>query len=134
MEITKPITLAQLADGAAGERFDLTLKEVLENALDPNRPIDAVRSVTLVISFVPEEGDGEVASPRSASMGIEVKAKLAPLKAIGKHVHFGRNKETGEPVALLLDPDQHQLFVGDKIDEKILSIAAAEKQRGGGKS
>lgn len=131
MKLSEPITLAQLAAGAVGERFDLDFAACLDNALDPNRPVEHVRKVTLTVTIVPQEADANsVGRPKAAVLGIECKASLAPLKGIAMPVHFGRNKETMQPVALLVDPEQHEIFASDAPDAKILPISRATEEGG----
>lgn len=121
MNVSEPITLAQLASGALGERFDLAFMEALENALDPNRPVGKVRKVMITVAIAPKESKDQGA-PRGAEMEIDVKTALVPLESTGLTIHFGRNAETGEPVALLVDPGQHEIFAADQPDEKIVPI------------
>lgn len=128
-DITKPITLRQLAATAIGERFDLEFENVLDNALDPNRPDDKVRKIVMTVSLAPNEADAEVGVPRGASMSIDVKAVLAPLKPLASNVHFGRDAKTGKAVAVRVDPQQHSLFKSDE-PSGVVPISKAS-ERGG---
>lgn len=51
----KKLSLANMADGAAVEAFDIQLRRVLENILDPNVNATAVRKVTLEVRIKPDE-------------------------------------------------------------------------------
>ena len=125
----KPLSLEQFAASDAGERFNLALEEALANALDPNRPIKSVRAVTLTVSIVPiqPKNDAQLV-PNSANMTVGVSVKLAGLKSLAMPVHFGRKEGTGEPVAVVIDPAQHEIFAAPKSDddENIIPIGAAE--------
>lgn len=95
------VTLDTLAQGAAIEKFEDELNRVLENILDPNTKPTAARSVTLVVSFKPDED-------RSfANTLIEVKAKLAPSRGVGTAIYIDRH--AGRAVATEYNPRQMRL-------------------------
>lgn len=115
-----PISLATLAEGALGARFDHALTEALENALDINRDHGKARSVTLVVTVKPKSEER-----REASFEGLVKNNLAPLAAINSSVYFGRHADTGMPVAVAVDPMQLSIFKGDGDETKVVPIERA---------
>lgn len=103
-EELKPISLQELAEGAAGERWAHEFERLLDNALDHNRDATAKRSITLKIEVHPNE------KRNGGSMAVVVDSKLAPLSRVSEEIHFGRHAETGTPVAVTFDPGQHDMF------------------------
>lgn len=98
------ISLEELAEGATGERWLLAFDQLLDNALDPNRDAEAKRSITLKIAVKPNE------KRNGGKMSILVTSKLAPLSEISEQIHFGRHRETGQPMAVRFDPGQLDAF------------------------
>lgn len=96
------VTLATIGGGAAEELFQAELDNVLNNILDPNTDPEAVRSITVKITFDPSN-DRE-------KCGVEVQAssKLAPNKCAKTVVHLGRKH--GLAVAYEFNPKQAKLF------------------------
>lgn len=103
-EDLKPISLAELAEGAAGERWSHEFERLLDNALDPNRDAGAKRTIALKIVVEPNE------KRNGGRMSVVVDSKLAPLSKVSEEIHFGRHAETGMPVAVSFDPGQHDMF------------------------
>ena len=79
-----PLDLETLAGGAAIERFNDAMHEVLTNILDPNTGTMA-RSVNLKVSFKPDE------SKEFIGITIECAPKLAPAQTIGTNAYLGRD-------------------------------------------
>ncbi len=111
----RPISLEELADGAAGERWAHEFERLLDNALDPNRDAEAKRMIALKITVHPNE------KRNGGRMEIVVDSKLAPLSRVAQSIHFGRHAQTGLPVAVRFDPGQHDMFRQDE-DPKVLPI------------
>lgn len=94
------LTLENLGDGAAVELFEAELEKVSKNIMDPNTEAKAARSITLKVSFKPDENRD------LATVGVSVQANLAGSKSFltkvvfGKDVHGrveAREFETGQP-------------------------------------
>ena len=115
----RTISLEELAEGATGERWLLAFEQLLDNALDPNRDAEAKRSITLKISIQPNE------KRNGGKMSILVTSKLAPLSEISEQIHFGRHRETGEPMAVRFDPGQLDAFRPVQ-DSDVLPITSKE--------
>ena len=49
------LTLENLGNGAAVELFDEALEKVLKNIMDPNTDPKAERSITMKVTFKPDE-------------------------------------------------------------------------------
>ena len=113
----RPISLEELAAGAAGERWAHEWERLLDNALDPNRDAEAKRTIVLKIEVEPNE------KRNGGRMSVVVDSKLAPLSKVAESIHFGRHSETGMPVAVQFDPRQHDMFRGETADVLPLSRA-----------
>lgn len=102
----KFLSLDTLAHGAAVELFNHELSNVLENILDVNTKATAPRSVTLTLSFKPDD------DRNFAGAVIDVKSKLAPVKGVGLPVYIG--KHAGKAVAT--ERDTRQLEFKDNVE------------------
>lgn len=80
------VSLDTLNQGAAIERFNLALQEVLDNIQDPNTDPKKARTVTLKCTIKPAE-DREV-----GNIQVDVVAKLAPIAPFDVRVFLGRDK------------------------------------------
>ena len=116
-----PISLEELAQGAAGERWAHEWERLLDNALDPNRDAEAKRTIVLKIEVEPNE------KRNGGRMSVVVDSKLAPLSKVAESIHFGRHAETGMPVAVQFDPGQHDKFRSD--NPGVIPISQAAEAR-----
>ena len=96
------VSLATIGNGAAVERFNDALKEVLENLTDPNCDEKAIREITLKVKFKPEDLARGV-----IGYNIGIGVKMAPPHAVKSVIYAG--KEKGEPVAYEQDIQQGDL-------------------------
>lgn len=119
MDELKHISLEELAEGAAGERWAHEFERLLDNALDPNRDAEAKRAILLEVVVAPNEKRNQ------GRMAITVKSKLAPLSSVSEPIHFGRDRETGQPVAVSFDPGQLDVFRTDS-ENKVVPIQSKE--------
>ena len=87
MEEEKNVTLESLNQGAALERFNLALQDVLDNVQDPNTDAKKARSVTLKVTFKPDSDRG------IANLKCDVVANLAPIAPFDVRVFLGRDKD-----------------------------------------
>lgn len=71
----EPASLATMLGGDVVRRFDLEMEAVAQDILDPDKDPKAKRSVTLKVTFCPDEK--RAATP----FLVEVKSKLADPKA-----------------------------------------------------
>lgn len=115
----RTISLEELAEGAVGERWAHEFERLLDNALDPNRDAKAKRSIILKIDVAPNE------KRNGGTMSVTVKPKLAPLSEVSEQIHFGRHRETGEPMAVRFDPGQLDAFRPVE-DSDVLPITSKE--------
>ncbi|WMM24071.1 replication terminator protein [Tissierella sp. MB52-C2] len=83
------INLEKFAGGALAEKFNLALKEVLENIADPNTKPETKRKLTLELTFVPSE-DREL-----SIVGIDTKTKLAATKSVATKILIDRDGQGG---------------------------------------
>jgi hypothetical protein len=79
-----PLDLETIAGGAAIERFNDAMLEVLDNIMDPNTGIMS-RAVTLRVNFKPDE------TREFIQITIECGTKLAPAQTIGTNAYLGRD-------------------------------------------
>lgn len=70
------INLDNFANGALAERFNIALREVLENLQDPNTDYKKRRKLTMDLTFITNE------SREITSVDIVAKTKLSPAKPI----------------------------------------------------
>lgn len=83
------IDLEKFAGGALAEKFNMGLKEVLENIADPNTDPKKKRKLTLELSFEPDE-------ERELSMvDIVVKTKLQPNMPVATKIIIDKDGEGG---------------------------------------
>jgi len=104
------VSLATVGGGAAVERFDIALQQVINNILDLNTDPKAERNVTLKVSFKPTENRD------MGAVSISVVPKLAPVSAYRTQVFLGTDA-TGKGMACEADANQMNLFPkkGDNI-------------------
>lgn len=81
------VSLESLNQGAALERFNLALQDVLDNIQDPNTDAKKARTVTLKVTFKPDADRG------IANLQCDVVAKLAPIAPFDVRVFLGRDKD-----------------------------------------
>lgn len=86
MSEEKNVSLATLSDGAAVERFDLALQDVLTNIQDPNTDWKKARTINLKMTIKPNENRD------ISSVVVEVDRKLAPIKPFGSMLFTGCDK------------------------------------------
>ena len=93
-----PVTLFNLADGAAAELFDEELSRVVANILDPNTDAECVREIALKIKIKPDSDRG------MGSVAVQVTSKMGPVRGVGTRFFFGR--KAGKFIALENNPKQ----------------------------
>ncbi|MBQ3230390.1 MAG: replication terminator protein [Clostridia bacterium] len=67
-------SLDDLMNGAAVERFNKCLKEVLNNIFDPNTDAKKTRKITMTLTIKPDK------SRNSAKFYLDVRSGLAPIE------------------------------------------------------
>lgn len=109
MSKTYEVSLDTIRGGAAHELFDRELKRILKNIRDPNTKATAKRTVTLKVTFEPNE------QRTGITTSLDCKAKLAPVRTLQDHVHVG--ERGGEEILVGYDPNQPSLFPEDQDPE-----------------
>lgn len=94
----RPVTLVDLAGGAALELFDREFQAVLKNIQDPNTEARAIREVTLKVKITPS------AERTVGTVAIIPSSKLAPTRMAGTTIYMGRRG--GQHFAVEHDPRQ----------------------------
>lgn len=93
------ISLDTLNQGAAVERFNLALQEVLDNIQDPNTDPKKARTVNLKCTIKPDTDRGV------GVVVVDVVSKLAPIAPFDVRVFLGRDKD-GKGYASEYHPNQ----------------------------
>ena len=109
-----PVSLETLGHGAAQELFVDELQKVLDNILDPNVKLEAVRKVTLDLTIRPKNQDGSVV----IDYELIAKSKLVPNTGFGSRMYV--SKQGGKAKAYEQKP-QEPLFPESE-EDKIRSI------------
>ncbi|WP_332237889.1 replication terminator protein [Sporolactobacillus sp. KGMB 08714] len=115
----RKIDLEALAKGGLTERFNHALQDVLLNIANPNAEATKKRSVIVEVVLIPnEERD-------MANVGINVKTKLVPDKAVGTTFRVGVDAQgkglvkeifSGIPGQTYMDEEGNQLTdSGEKV-------------------
>lgn len=120
MSLTNPDALCfdNLGGGAAREKFDDALAEVLRNIQDPNTDAKTVREIVLRVRIHPDEQRQE------AGITIACIPKLAEPKVFPSRVFFGR-AVGGRLSAYEINAGQMDLFPKTKGNVVGLETAAA---------
>ena len=101
------LTLENLKNGGAIERFHMGLEEALENILNPNTPATTVRTITLKMKIKPNK------TRDRGETTVEMSVSLAPLTPIETNIIIDKNKKGKAVAAELHDgeiPGQQALF------------------------
>lgn len=79
--MTKDLSIETLCGGAVQERINRALRKVSDNILDPNTEAKKKRSISLTLTFIPNETDRE-----DCSVEANVSIKLAPEEVAEKAI------------------------------------------------
>jgi hypothetical protein len=101
------LSLENLGDGAAIERFDLALQEVLNNIQDVNTDAKKARSVTLKVTITPND-DRQI-----GNLAVDVSAKIVPITAFKTTVFMGKDN-SGAGIAVEKGKNQLPLLPDEK--------------------
>jgi len=94
------LSLTNLGKGAAVEKFDHELGEVLTNILDPNTEATAKRRIVLEVTIRPNK------DRRMGAVSVSCTSKTAAPVAFNTMAYFGREKGQAEVVAFENNPNQ----------------------------
>lgn len=110
------VSLTNLGNGAAVEKFDLELERVLHDLDDINKDPNAERTITLVVKFKPTGTQGIVETI------IHCDPKMGKRKAFTTHLMIGHNGRRMEAREMF---KQRPLEFKDA-DNKVVSIGKEE--------
>lgn len=79
----------ELANGAIKENVMLECKKVFENIMDPNTKATAKRTVTIKLTFEPDDKRQNIVVTAQAD------SKLCPINAIQTSMYANKNYKTG---------------------------------------
>lgn len=102
MEVDR-MTLSNVGSGAAEEKFQQELANVINNILDPNTDWDVKRQVVVKLTFIPGE------ARNVAAVLVECSSKLAAQRGSTLTAFFGVDTATGEIVCQEYDPGQMKI-------------------------
>ena len=111
------INLETYANGAVTEQVNKAIEKVAENIQDPNTEAEAVRKVTMVIAFKPNDNRDFVA------VGVQTKTTLAPATGVATAMAMGKDLKTGEVQAVEIGkqiPGQMELPLEHMDSEEII--------------
>ena len=112
------VSLANLASGAAVERFDDELARVLENIMDPNTVAEKEREITLKVKIKPNEARD------FCQVRIECSSRKAAAKTFETHIYVGWDKSQGTVKATEYNPQQMTMTFQPHPSEKVTPIKA----------
>ena len=115
--INEKVTIHNIASGALIERFDVELKRVIKNIMDPNTTEDA-REVIVKVKIKPD------ANRQACAVNISCVSKLAPLSPVTTAIFVGI--KNNEVIALENDPNQTDMF-GTEQPENAIEISAKKE-------
>ncbi|MBN2403347.1 MAG: hypothetical protein JXN64_13250 [Spirochaetes bacterium] len=96
------VSLNNISHGAAVERFDEALAEVIANIIDPNTEAKKTREIKLSVKILPADDER-----RMVYYSIHVDKKLMPPRDVGSVMYVGQKE--GELVALESSNEQKDL-------------------------
>lgn len=106
----KMIDLEKFAGGALSEKFNIGLKEVLENIADPNTETKKKRKLTVELNFTPDD-------ERELSLvDITVKTKLVPNVPVATKIIIDQDGQGGIVASEYQNRLKGQQYI--KIDEE----------------
>jgi hypothetical protein len=115
------VTLETLGQGAALERFNLALQDVLDNIQDVNTDPKKARTVTLKATIKPS-ADREV-----GEIVVDVVSRLAPIAPFDVRVFLGRDKE-GKGYATEYHSAQGGLFDAENHDQQADKVVKLNRE------
>ncbi len=113
------VSLDNLKNGAAVERFNYEMAKVFENIKDQNTTLGN-RSVTLKVTFKPNEDRDACAT------AISVSSSLAPMSPVATELHIGLK----DNVLTGFEADPRQLNMFDKPGANIQVLPEREATNG----
>lgn len=103
--------LSTMSNGGVQEKFEQEMKKVTENIIDPNTDSKKKRTVTITLTYEPDE-DRDIVSVHT-----EVKSKLVPQNGVSSLLMVGKNADTGFIEANeLISGTKGQTYFDDKGD------------------
>lgn len=114
------MTLASMCDGGVQERIDRALMKISDNILDPNTEAKKKRTLTLTITFIPDEDDRE-----DVSLEVQTNMKLAP--EIGLKTQLFINKDLANGMVSLTEHAKGQIKGQLTLDDMGMSTDPVEE-------
>lgn len=111
------VTLDTIGNAALVELFDAELARVLDNIQDPNTDAKTKRTITVKVSFSPNENRD------IADVNLTCGSKLAGIKTVATRLFVGRHR--GKLIAVENNPQQSTLF--DQAPQRPTAVAAFQQ-------
>lgn len=105
-------SLDDLMNGAAVERFNKCLKEVLNNIFDPNTDAKKTRKITMTLTVKPDK------SRNSAKFYLDVRSGLAPIEPYEINTMLSRDDRGNVSAAEFGNEIPGQMSIEDTTEEK----------------
>ena len=115
------INLEKFADGALAEKFNIALKEVLENIADPNTPHKIKRKLTVDLTFETDE------QRELSVVAIETKTKLANPKGVATKIIIDRDGKGGIIASEYMSQIKGQQYL--RVDEETGEVLDTNKDK-----
>lgn len=93
------VSITRLAQGAIEERINLEMPKILDNIADLNTKAGKKRILTIKMEFTPDE------TRQHIDVKTIVSSKLEPTNPIQTALALGKDKQTGEQLAVELVPN-----------------------------
>lgn len=115
-------SILDMAQGSYKERADIEMAYILDNIADVNTDAKKKRTLTIEISFLPDE------QRRALSVSTTVKSKTVPMSPIATLLQAvpDGNGEMQYVEATVQAPGQFDVFGGQQEEPKILKFAKGE--------
>ena len=107
--------LVNLSEGMAVELFNIELQKVINNMADVNSPAKARRSITLKVTFVPDE------TRKVSDVMIDCDSKLAAHRGVKTQVALGMHN--GKHIAVEGNLSQGKLFDKEPSKPRVVKMS-----------
>ncbi len=115
---THEVSLDTIGSGAAIERCQVAMHDVLNNILDPNTDPKKKRAIIIKLEFAPDE------NREFTKVAIHTEKKLAPILPVSTQIFIGRDKN-GHGVASEFTPAA-QTVITDAMPSNVTPIKPQE--------
>lgn len=112
----KEVSILEMAQGAVQEQLQYETGKVIRNILDPNTDPKALRSITVKLSFKPNEARENVV------VQAKCESKLAPITPVETMLFVSESGESAKVMEWSRQIDGQTDFSGEEIENKLIRI------------